>query len=267
MTPREEWQLDTRHLGKRVLVFDELPSTNSYAAMLAHDPEQHGVAVLAEQQTAGRGQHGRTWQCPAGSGVLLSILLFPPRSLRSVALLTAWASVSVCEVIRKTTGLQAKIKWPNDVLLRGKKVCGILIEQGQGTVAGIGLNVNQSQESFDAAELPFAGSLAAATGHDFSTSEVARRLLAELDAEYERLYQGDFASLETCWKWRVGLLGKRVTAECFDGRRDGRLHDMTFAGLHLAENDGKVAVLQPETVQHLYPEGRPYFPLIEPGSA
>src|SRR5437763_1558896 len=164
MTPREEWQLDTRHLARRVLVFDELPSTNSYAAMLAHDPEQHGVAVLTERQTAGRGQHGSTWQCPAGSGVLLSVLLFPPASLRSPAMLTAWASVSVCETIRQISGLQAKIIWPNDVLLGGKKVCGILSEQGQGTVAGIGLNVNQTQERFDASRLPFATSLGAATG-------------------------------------------------------------------------------------------------------
>src|SRR5206468_7692987 len=84
--------------------------------------------VLAREQTAGRGQHGRAWQAPAGSSVLLSVLLCPPPALRRPALLTAWAAVSVCETILQLTGLQAKIKWPNDVLIRGRKVCGILIE-------------------------------------------------------------------------------------------------------------------------------------------
>src|SRR5262249_51940124 len=129
MTPSAEWRLKTRCLGRRVLVFDRLDSTNTFAAALAHDPANEGVVVLAREQTAGRGQYQRTWQAPAGTSVLLSVLLFPPPTLRRPALLTAWAAVSVCEAILQLTGLQAKIKWPNDVLIRGRKVCGILIEQ------------------------------------------------------------------------------------------------------------------------------------------
>ena len=83
--------------------------------------------------------------------MLLSALLFPPAELRRPVLLTAWAAVAVCETIRHITGQMARIKWPNDVLVQGKKICGILIEQGKGTVAGIGLNVNQSAEMFAAA--------------------------------------------------------------------------------------------------------------------
>src|SRR5262249_15022573 len=156
----EEWRLPTQHLGRRVLVFDQLESTNSYAVGLAPDPENNGLVILAREQTAGRGQHGRTWQCPPESGVLMSLLLWPPPALKRPALLTAWAAVSVCETIRMATGLNAKIKWPNDVLIRGKKVCGILIEQGQGTVVGIGLNIHQSADSLARASLPLAGSLA-----------------------------------------------------------------------------------------------------------
>src|SRR5207245_2431978 len=112
----------TRRLGRRVLVFDQLDSTSTYAAGLAGDPANDGMVILAREQTAGRGQHGRTWSAPAGSSVLLSVLLFPPPELRRPAILTAWVAVSVCETILKLTGLQAKIKWPNDVLIRGKKV-------------------------------------------------------------------------------------------------------------------------------------------------
>src|SRR5262249_24480271 len=149
-----------RRLGRRVVVYDRVDSTNTLAAALADDPGNDGIVLLADEQTAGRGQHGRSWHCPAGTGALRSALLLPPPQLRRPALLAAWAAVSVCETVRWCTGLQAKIKWPNDVLLRGRKVCSILIEQARATVVGIGLNVSQSAESLAAAGLPEAGSLA-----------------------------------------------------------------------------------------------------------
>src|SRR3954451_14175860 len=106
-----------RSIGRRVLVYDRVESTNSLALELASDPASEGVVLVAREQSAGRGQHGRTWVSPAGSSVLLSAVLFPPPSLRRPAILTAWAAVSVCETIRETTGLEPAIKWPNDVFL------------------------------------------------------------------------------------------------------------------------------------------------------
>ena len=213
MTPRDTWHLDTRRLGRRVLVFDRLDSTSTVAAGLAVAADADGLAVLADEQTGGRGQHGRTWTCPAGAGVLLSVVLFPPPPLRRPAILTAWAAVSVCETILELTGLQARIKWPNDVLIRGRKVCGILIEQrtvagGQApivTICGIGLNVNQTADTFAAAGLTEAASLAVFTGERRDCGAVARRLLHHLDEQYDALCAGDLATLETCWKGRLGL--------------------------------------------------------------
>jgi BirA family biotin operon repressor/biotin-[acetyl-CoA-carboxylase] ligase len=260
MTPREVWSLDALRLGRRVLVFDRLDSTSNVAASLADSPGNDGVAVLADEQTGGRGQHGRTWACPAGAGVLLSVLLFPPPALRRPALLTAWAAVSVCETVRELTGLQAKIKWPNDVLIHGRKVCGILIEQravgGEGgsslpTVCGIGLNVNQSAATFAAAGLTEAGSLLVFTGERRDCGAVARRLLGHLDEQYGALCAGDVTTLEACWKWRLGLLGKEVVAECHDGPHRGRLRDLTWDGVELARPDGTTERLWPETVKHL----------------
>jgi BirA family biotin operon repressor/biotin-[acetyl-CoA-carboxylase] ligase len=252
--PREEWHLDTRRLGRRVLVFDRLDSTNTYAARLAAEGATEGIAILAEEQTAGRGQHGRTWQAPAGDSVLLSVLLFPPPELRRPAVLTAWAAVAVCGVVRETTGLQARIKWPNDVLLRGRKVCGILIEQGgNAVVAGIGLNVRQSAETFAAAGLPEATSLAQFPAQPLATSDVARLLLHRLDEEYDLLCQGDLGTLEACWKWHVGLLGRQVIAECHDGNHRGRLREMGFDGVVLEPPGSAPVVLRPERVQHLHP--------------
>jgi BirA family biotin operon repressor/biotin-[acetyl-CoA-carboxylase] ligase len=261
MKPADEvWELPHRHVGRRVLRFARLPSTNDYAATLAHDPANAGVAILADEQSAGRGQYGREWHAPAGSSVLLSALLFPPPELRRPAVLTAWAAVSVAEVILKLTGQQAKIKWPNDILLHGKKVCGVLIEQGRGgVIAGVGLNLNQSAADFIAMNLPLAGSLAAAMGQQFDSRDVTRVLLAEMDAEYDLLTQGDFGSLEACWKRRLGLIGCAVIAECFDGTRvRGRLVECGFGGIDI---DAPVGLkrLAPEQVRSLLasPVGEP----------
>jgi BirA family biotin operon repressor/biotin-[acetyl-CoA-carboxylase] ligase len=253
-SPREQWTLDSRHVGRRVLVYEQIDSTNNLAAELAGDAGNAGIVVLAREQTTGRGQHGRTWQAPAGSSVLLSVLLFPPPPLRRPALLTAWAAVSVCETVLAVTGLQARIKWPNDVLLGGRKVCGILIEQARGTVAGIGLNVLQSAASFAEAGLPQAASLAVFSGAVPDAATVARRLIRQLDEEYDRLLQGDVTTLEACWRWRLGLLGKQVTAECHDGTRQGRLVEVGWDGVCLEQAGGAVLRLVPETVRHLEPQ-------------
>ncbi len=252
MIPRETWSLPTKRLGHRVLVFDCLDSTSNVAGGLAEFPENDGVAVLADQQSSGRGQYGRSWVCPPNSGVLLSVLLFPPIELRRPAILTAWAAVSVCETIRELTGLQAKIKWPNDVLIQGRKVSGILIEQGKGTVAGIGLNVNQSAAAFDEAGLPEAASLAVFTHEQRDCGAVARTLLQHLDEQYDALCGGDLMTLEACWKCRLGLLGKIVIAECHAETHTGRLLDVGWEALELETATGR-QFLRPETVRQLRP--------------
>jgi BirA family biotin operon repressor/biotin-[acetyl-CoA-carboxylase] ligase len=250
--PASEWQLDTRRLGRRVLLFDEIDSTNSRAAILAADRANDGLVVLADHQTVGRGQHGRTWLSWPGTGVLLSVLLFPPPALRRPAILTAWAAVSVCETIRLATGLEPCIKWPNDVLIQGRKVCGILIEQGRGTVVGIGLNVRQSAETFTAAELTEAGSLAVFTRQDLDCREVARLLIWQLDEWYACLCAGELTTLEACWRSRLGLIGKQVVVECHDRDVVGELRGLSFNGVELTAG-GEIVRLAPEAVLHLNP--------------
>jgi BirA family biotin operon repressor/biotin-[acetyl-CoA-carboxylase] ligase len=249
--PREEWHLDTQHLGQRVLLYDSLDSTSTQAAALADDPANEGVVILADEQTAGRGQYGRTWSCERGVGVLLSVLLFPPTALRRPVILAAWAADAVCETIHASTGLQAKIKWPNDVLIRGRKVCGILIEQNRGTVLGIGLNLNQSADWFTAAGLPQGGSLALFADRSFDCHAMARLLIGQLDVGYARLCAGDFEPLQRRWKRRLGLVGKPVLVECHDVHYRGRLRELDWEGLDLEIADGETIHLIPETVRHL----------------
>jgi BirA family biotin operon repressor/biotin-[acetyl-CoA-carboxylase] ligase len=183
----------------------------------------------------------------------MSIVLQPLPEFLRPALLCAWAAVSVGELVLKVTGRQARIKWPNDVLLHGRKIAGILIEQGRSTVVGIGLNVTQAAEDFERAALPLAGSLNSVTGGSFDTVQVARDLIERLDAEYEDLLLGETAALESRWKWRIGLLGHEVMVFDADGIcHHGRLRDMTFAGIEL-EQPGGMKSLQPETIRQLLP--------------
>jgi BirA family biotin operon repressor/biotin-[acetyl-CoA-carboxylase] ligase len=255
LPPREIWSLETRRIGRKVLAFDRVDSTNSLAAMLAGQPDSDGLALIADEQSSGRGQHGRTWLAAPKSSVLLSVLVYPPPRLCRPAILTAWAAVSVCAVVRQTTGRQPTIKWPNDILLTGRKVCGILIEQSQqggtpATVAGIGLNVTQTEEQFAQAGLPLATSLAA-NGWRISDSHcVARLLLKQLDEEYDRLLQGDINSLEASWRAGLGLLGDEVLVECASETRRGRVRELSLSRIVLEQESGTV-VLPPESILHL----------------
>jgi BirA family biotin operon repressor/biotin-[acetyl-CoA-carboxylase] ligase len=259
LPPHRTRTLPTRHLGRRLLIFPQARSTNTLALALGSDPNEHGVVLLAEDQTAGRGQYGRVWQAPPRSSVLMSVLLFPPAPLRRPALIVAWAAVSVCEAIAALTGVQATIKWPNDVLIGGKKVCGILIEQRTSghadwplaTVVGLGLNVTQSAEMFATAELPDAGSLFSVAGVRLDAQEVAVRLIERLDEQYDRLLGGDFALLQAQWQGRLGLLGRHVCVEAVDRELSGRLLDLTLDGLRLEVAGGATERLAPEAVRHI----------------
>jgi BirA family transcriptional regulator, biotin operon repressor / biotin---[acetyl-CoA-carboxylase] ligase len=251
MKPREEWHLATSHIGRRVLVFDRLDSTNTFALGLANDPVHDGLVVLADDQTAGRGQHGRTWTCPGGAGVLMSVLIFPPPALRRPAILTAWAAVAVCDVIATTFALEATIKWPNDVLIEGRKVCGILIEQTRAAVAGIGVNVNQPAEYFAANGLNEGASLAMFAQRHSDCRDFARQLIETLDVEFGHLCQGAVGALENRWQKRLALLGKPVEIETATQRIGGCLRAVTFTALEMELADCSTRVLLPEEVKHI----------------
>jgi BirA family transcriptional regulator, biotin operon repressor / biotin---[acetyl-CoA-carboxylase] ligase len=256
-----------RHIGRQRIHLDATDSTNSRAAELARDPAHAGTVVTADHQMSGRGQYGRTWESRPGANVLLSALLFPPADLRRPAVLTAFAAVAVAETILQATSRESCIKWPNDVLLDGKKVCGILIECGAGVtrpvpvesiephaVIGIGLNVNQSADDFARAGLPDASSLSVAAGRQLDVKAITELLIGNLDVEYGRLVDGKLAELERRWVSRLGVLDRLVTAELMDGTEiRGHLATIGLRGLTLVQGDGESRHLQPEEVRHLQP--------------
>jgi BirA family biotin operon repressor/biotin-[acetyl-CoA-carboxylase] ligase len=250
-SPTDEWHLGTDLVGRRVLVFDEVDSTNSVAASFT-DLDADGLVVIARNQTAGRGRFGRVWRSRPGGSLLTSVVLRPPAEIRRPSILTAMAAVAVGDAIRKLCGTQAKIKWPNDLLIHGRKVCGILIEQGVSTVVGIGLNLNQTADEFPDAGLPDATSLRIVSGRETDPSTAALAVIACLDAEYGRLLAGERTAVEADWKWRTGLLGRQVEIELTNGTFvQGRMREMDFDGLDLELPGGQTWRITPEAVAHV----------------
>jgi BirA family biotin operon repressor/biotin-[acetyl-CoA-carboxylase] ligase len=256
MPHSHEWHFETKHIGRRVLLFDRLDSTNNVAATLSADRVNYGVVIIADEQSAGRGRHGNTWSSPRGSGVWMSVLLFPTPELRRPAVLTAWAAVSICVTIRQTIAVQASIKWPNDVQIDGRKVCGILIEQGPGhIVAGVGLNVTQSASHFAEHDLPNAASLAMFTHEPLDRLEIARRLIDQLDRAYTELCETGTGPLEQEWRLHLGLIGQNVEVECLDRSLRGTLRDVRFECVELESSDGATLRLLPEVIRHIHEIG------------
>lgn len=237
-------ELLTRHLGRRLWVYEEVASTNDVAATLAP-----GEAVMARAQTAGRGQYGRVWQSRPGAGLLLSVRLDPPAELRRPVLLTALVAVAVAEAVERLAGVSPALKWPNDLLLDGRKVCGILIEQRTALVAGVGLNLVGGPAEFAAAGLPQATALSQFAA-PVPADQASEAVLTALDENYHQLLI-DPSRLEADWRGRLGLDGRIVVAERHDGSTEvGRLEAVGFDRLAVRTAAGLVE-LAPERVRQL----------------
>ena len=255
--PTTIWKLDNKLIGKSTLHFEELDSTSNHAAIHSGETSNDGLAILADSQTYGRGQHGRVWNANKGQSVLLSVLLFPPTYLKRPAVLTAWAAVAVCITIQDFLGIKASIKWPNDILVDGRKICGILIEQSTGTIVGIGLNVLQTAGEFAVLGLPFATSMQQFTPHPLNTHEIAKQLLSNLDEIYHQLLDGNLQMLEKEWVSGIGLLGREVMLEDHGKKHEGKLLQQSFAHLELESSLGIKQHFVPENILHL-DEFNPY---------
>lgn len=246
--------LSTAVIGARVLCRPSLPSTMDAARRLAERGAPEGTVILAEQQTRGRGRFNRAWVSPPGVNLTLSIVLRPP--LDFMRTLNMAASVAMVDAIHAATGLDATVKWPNDVRVNGRKVAGVLIEARAGeadgyAILGVGLNVNHDPTP----SLPppaEATSLAAALGRPVERLPVLQDFFRSLDALYTP--DADDGQLFQRWRGMLDTLGRRVrvawggdggaVAEgvAIDVTRDGDLVLRRDDGRTIALNAGEVTV-------------------------
>lgn len=226
----------TKIIGRDIRVFEQTTSTNDVVEKLSRDGVKEGVVVFAESQTKGRGRLGRKWISPAHKGLWFSILLRPELRPQETTQLTVASATALCRAIQSETGLHPEIKWPNDILVGGKKVAGVLTELSaeldrvRHVILGIGVNVN-----LGAGELPVdlrkqATSLKIEAGRAFSRADLATAILRELDSDYERICTGKFAELADEWEARCQTIGRHVTIQIGSRHVQGRAESLGESG-------------------------------------
>ena len=227
----------TERLGEPRLDVESCESTQQ----LVDTSLPEGAIVLTDHQTAGRGRLGRSWDAPPGKALLFSILLKPPAE-RHAPELSLVAGVAVADTVERSTGLAVQLKWPNDVMLRRRKVAGLLAEARDGAVVlGIGLNVNQSRD-----ELPAnAGSLLTLTGREWRRDQLLDSLLADLGRTYAAWRRGGLDAVYEGLAPRDFLRGRRVSVNGTSGvatmiDRQGRLEIDVGHGDVVAVESGEV---------------------------
>jgi BirA family biotin operon repressor/biotin-[acetyl-CoA-carboxylase] ligase len=214
--------LETRFTGQRVLYYPRLTSTMEAARREAKRSTPEGTAVIADEQTAGRGRLGRAWLTPRGS-IALSLVLYP--RLVELPSLIMLASLAVVHSLRAVTGLKSQVKWPNDVQINGRKVCGILIEADvrqdkvNYAVIGIGMNVNLRLGDFPPEIQSLATSLSQELGREIPRLSVIRSLLVEIEKLYLTLRAG--GSLYEEWRDNLVTLGQRVRVKSAEDIYEG----------------------------------------------
>jgi len=222
----------TQVIGRDIRVFQETTSTNDVIEKLARDGVKEGVVVFAESQTKGRGRLGRRWLSPTKRGLWFSVLLRPDLRPQEVTRLTVASATALRRAIELQTGLKPEIKWPNDILISGSKVAGILTELSaeldriKYLILGIGVNVNLNPGDFPAELRRLATSLKAELGQPVSRPELAVAILRELDHDYARIDPGQFAALADEWEEHGATIGREVVIRTGDRQIRGRAESL-----------------------------------------
>ena len=234
--------LETRFVGQRVIYYPSLPSTMEVAKQEVQRGAVAGTVIIADEQTAGRGRIKRLWLSPQGN-IALSVILYP--GVAYLPFLIMLVSLAVVHSIEAVTGLKSQLKWPNDVLINGKKVCGILVESNVQSdivdyaIIGIGINVNLRLSDFPEI-LSTATSLSDELGRDVSRLSVIRRLLVEVERLYLTLQAG--GSIYEEWRDSLVILGKRVRVKSGETVYEGIAESVARDGsLLLRCSDGSLS--------------------------
>jgi BirA family transcriptional regulator, biotin operon repressor / biotin---[acetyl-CoA-carboxylase] ligase len=228
-------------------MLDVLESTSRTLRELAQEGEPEGTVVVAEEQRAGRGRLGRGWASPKG-GLWFSVLLRPPAAPAEAPVLSLMAGAAVADALRKGLGLEARLKWPNDVLVSGKKLCGILAESRSDArleyvILGIGINANFLVSALPEELRRSAVTVREVLRHPVDRMALLRDILRELDGGYRAFRAGDTASIIARWKELSETLGRTVRVETATGFVEGVAGDVDARGaLVVRTPEGPVTV-------------------------
>lgn len=239
--------LQTKTLGRVIHYEESVQSTQRIAHVLAGDGASEGTLVIADEQTAGRGRLMREWHSSKGTGVWMSLILkplLPPQKAPQFTLITA---VAVVQAIEEVTDLHPQIKWPNDILIDGKKVTGILTElqaesdKINSIIIGIGMNVNHTKEHFPDELQKIATSLAIEQGEPLSRSEIVQKVLERIEALYSIYMKEGFTPVKLLWESYAISIGKKIRARTINGTIEGRALGITDEGvLKIEDSAGTV---------------------------
>ena len=244
--------LETEFMGKEIFVFQRIASTQDEARKLVQQGALEGTVVLAETQTGGRGRMGRGWFSPSGMGLWASIILCP-ESRSSINVISLTCALAIANAIRAVSGLGAMVKWPNDVVIGGRKAAGVLVEVSEkAIIVGIGINVNVDEEDFPPAFKQFATSLLRELGKDVSRISLMKEFLHRFERYYRELGSGGFIrvmdelkGISTVLSRQVVISfnGKRFAGEAIDIDTDGALVIRLDSGVQRRVLTGDVKIV------------------------
>ena len=229
-------------MAREIFHFPKVDSTNQIALDLGRKGYPEGTLVIAEEQTAGRGRWRRRWHSPPGKSLLFSIILRPQIPPEFMPQLTLLAGVSTARAIQLQTGIKIGIKWPNDLIYQGKKLCGILVERAGLTdpslVLGIGVNVNQEKDDFSPELQDTATSLRMIAGEIIPRAPLLQQIVESLEEDYQEYCRAGFPPIRKRWLQYEVILGKKVRIAMGNSEYWGK-------AIGLSEN-GELVVLSPQ---------------------
>lgn len=239
--------LETDRFGKSIQYYDTCQSTQ----LLAHDAAQagamDGTVIIAEQQTAGKGRLSRPWDSAYGKGIWMSVISRPPLTPQQAPQLTLVAAVSVTRAIESITGVRPEIKWPNDILLNGRKVTGILTElqadpdRVKAIIIGIGINANQELTDFPEELHSIATSIQMVTGTEVNRAQLIAKILQYLEMYTDIYVNEGFLPIKHVWESYSITIGKRIRAVMLNETLEGVARGISEDGmLELQLDDGKI---------------------------
>ncbi|MGE6629556.1 biotin--[acetyl-CoA-carboxylase] ligase [Bacillus sp. NPDC077027] len=238
--------LETATFGRHIFFQEEVESTQKIAHELVSQGTSHGTLVVSDKQTKGKGRMQRDWYSPHGTGIWMSLIVKPHISVQKTPQMTLLASVAITEAIEQLTGLTPSIKWPNDILINGKKVVGILTElraeadQVHAVIIGPGINVNQEKADFPPHLQDIATSLQIESKKKVDRAALIQQIMLMFENRYADYMQHGFRPIKLLWESYTMTLGKTITARTINGHYTGKALGINDEGVLLLETEAGI---------------------------